>query len=77
MAEPIDNRLIYEVAKDLPARLASLEAMRLEMRDGFASLRAHMATQHAVFLERRVIELEKDMERVKRGLQLADPADPT
>jgi hypothetical protein len=79
MAEPIDNRLIYEVLKDVQTRLASLEEMRLEMRDGFASLRAHMATQHgdAVFLERRVIELEKDMERVKRRLQLADPADPS
>ncbi len=54
--------------------------MRLEMRDGFASLRAHVASQHAdaVFLERRVIELEKDMERVKHRLQLADPAaDPS
>jgi hypothetical protein len=52
--------------------LASLE----EMRDGFASLRAHMATQHdAVFLERRVIDLEKDIERVKRRLQPADQSD--
>jgi hypothetical protein len=53
--------------------------MRDEMREGFASLRAHMATQHgdAAFLERRVLELELDMERVKRRLQLADLADAT
>ncbi len=38
-----------------------------------------MATQDgdAVFLERHVIELEKDMERVKRRLKLADLADPS
>jgi hypothetical protein len=79
MAEPIDNRLIYEGLEDVQGRLASLEVMRLGMRDGFASLRAHIAAQHgdAVFLERGVIELEKDMERVKRRLQLADPADPS
>ena len=78
MAEPIDNSPIYEVLKDVQTRLASLEGMRDEMREGFASVRAHMATQHgdAVFLERRVLELERDMERVKRRLQLADPADP-
>jgi hypothetical protein len=44
MAEPIDNRLIYEVLKDVQARLASLEEMRIEMREGFVSLRAHAAT---------------------------------
>jgi hypothetical protein len=79
MAEPIDNRLIYEVLKDLQARLASLEEMRGEMREGFASLRAHMATQHgdAAFLERRIIELERDMERVKRRLQFSEqPGEP-
>jgi hypothetical protein len=42
-----------------------------------ASLQAHLATQHgdAAFLERPVIELEKDMERVKRRLALADPSE--
>lgn len=77
MAERVDNNLIYEVLKDVQARLASLEGMRGEMRDGFASLRAHLATQHgdAAFLERRVIELEKDMERVKRRLELAEQTD--
>ena len=79
MAEPIDNRLICEVLEDVQARLASLEGMRDEMRDGFACLRAHMATRHgaAAFLEPRVLERERDMERVKHRLQLADPADPT
>jgi septal ring factor EnvC (AmiA/AmiB activator) len=77
MAERIDNQLIYVVLKDVQARLASLEGMRAEMRDGFASLRAHLATQHgdAAFPERRVIELEKDMERVKRRLELAEETD--
>jgi septal ring factor EnvC (AmiA/AmiB activator) len=77
MAEPIDNRLIYRVVKDVQARLASLEDMRSEMREGFASLRAHMATQHAdaAFLERRVVELERDVGRIKRRLDLADQPD--
>jgi hypothetical protein len=74
VAEPIDNRLIYEVLKDVQTRLASLEDMRGEMREGFASLRAHMVTQHAdaAFLERRVVELERDVGRIKRRLELAD-----
>jgi hypothetical protein len=74
MAEPIDNRLIYEILKDVQGRFAGLEGMRDEVREGFASIRAHMATQHgdAAFLERRVIELERDMERVKRRLELVD-----
>jgi hypothetical protein len=59
MAERIDNNLIYEILKDVQARLAGLEGMRGEMREGFASLRAHLATQHG-------------MERVKRRLELAD-----
>ena len=79
MAEPTDSRLIYDVLKDVRTRLASLDGMRGEMREGFASVRAHMPTRHdgAVFLERRVRDLERDMERVKRRLQLADPADPS
>lgn len=79
MAEPIDNQLIYEILKHVQARSASLEGMRGEMRDGFASLRAPMATRHAdaAFLERRVVALERDMERVKRRLQLADSTDPS
>jgi hypothetical protein len=38
MAERIDNNLIDEILKDMQARLAGLEGMRGEMRDGFASL---------------------------------------
>ena len=74
MAEPIDNRLIHEILKDVQARLANLEDMRGEMREGFASLRAPMATQHAdaAFLERRVVDLERDVERIRRRLELAD-----
>ena len=77
MAEPIDSRLIYEILQDVQARLAHLEGMRDEMREGFASIRAHMATQHAhaAFLERRIIELERDMERVKRRLELVDQSE--
>ena len=74
MPEPIDNRLIYEVLKDVQTRLANLDGMRSEMREGFASLRAHMATQHgdAAFIERRVVELERDVERIKHRLNLVD-----
>jgi hypothetical protein len=77
VAEPLDNRLIYGILKDLQVRLSRLEGMRDEMREGFASLRPHMATQHAdaAFLERRVVELERDMARVKRRLELAETPD--
>jgi hypothetical protein len=62
MAERIDSNLLYEILKDVQARLAGLEGMPGEMREGFDSLRAHLATQRsdAAFLERRVIEPEKD-----------------
>ena len=74
MAEPLDTSLIYEILKDVQARLARMEGMRDEMREGFASIRAHTATQHAdvAFLERRIVELERDMERVRRRLDLVD-----
>ena len=75
MAERIDNHLIYEILKYVQARLGNLEDLRGEMREGFASLRgAHLATQHAdaAFLERRVVELERDVGRIRRGLELAD-----
>jgi hypothetical protein len=58
MAERVDSNLIYEILKDVQARLAGLEGMRGEMREGFASLRAHLATQYG--------------ERVKRRLELAE-----
>lgn len=44
MAQPLDTSVIYEILKDVQARLARLDGMRDEMREGFASLRAHMAT---------------------------------
>jgi hypothetical protein len=53
MADRIASNLIYEILKDVQARLARLEGMRGEMREGFALL-------------------EKDMERVKRRLELAE-----
>lgn len=45
MAESLDASLIYEILKDVQARLARMEGMRDEMREGFASIRAHTATQ--------------------------------
>jgi hypothetical protein len=36
-----------------------------------------MAPSDPVFLERRMLELERDMERGKRRSPLADPADPS
>jgi hypothetical protein len=74
MAEPIDSNPVYEIPKDVQARLARLDGMGDEVREGFASLRAHMATQHAdaAFLERRVVELERDVGRIRQRLQLID-----
>ena len=76
MAERIDSNLIYEILKDVQVGLAGLEGMRGEMRDGFASLRAHLATRHgdAPFLERRVIELEKHPSFAPLGWKLAGPS---
>jgi hypothetical protein len=77
MAEPLDNRLICEILKDVQVRLARLEGVRDEVHEGFASLRAHIAPQRAdaAFFECRLVEPERDMDRVKRRLELSDPSE--
>jgi hypothetical protein len=60
MAEPIDNRLIDEVLKDVQTRLARLEGMRDEMRRLRVLAGAHgdPARRRGIA---RLLELERDM----------------
>jgi hypothetical protein len=77
VAEPIDNRLIDEVLKDVQTRLARLEGCATRCATASRPRGRTWRPSEAVFLERGVLELERDMERGKRRSQVADPADPS
>ena len=79
MAEPIDNRLLFQILKGLQTRVSFLEAMLGEIRDGFASIRSHRAALQgeAVDLDRRLDELEESIEHIKRRLRLSEPREPS
>lgn len=68
----VSNELIIEHLRRIQADIAELKQMRMEMRDGFASLRQHLAAQHNdhTLLEYRLIALESEAERIKRRLDL-------
>jgi hypothetical protein len=61
----------YEIILDhlraLRADMDDVKKLRGEMREGFASVRAHQAATHGdqALLERRVVTLEADMEKPK------------
>ena len=76
MAEA-DSSLVLEHLKRIQEDIADLKPLRSEMREGFASLRAHTAATHSdlSIFERRVIEVETDMERAKRRPDLVDDGD--
>lgn len=68
----------YEIILDhlriIRSDLGVLKKLRGEMREGFASVRAHQVAAHGdqALLERRVVSLESGLDRVKRRLDLAD-----
>ena len=66
--------IIIDHLRAIRADVADLKQMRGEMRDGFASLRAHDAAAHGdhALLERRVLSLETDLDRIKRRLEITD-----
>ena len=71
MAAPVTNELTYDVLKDL---LSTVQNLRGEMREGIGPLRAHGAMTHSevALYERRLIDFERDMVRVRRRLEFAD-----
>ncbi|HEX5077975.1 MAG TPA: hypothetical protein VFV80_02415 [Geminicoccaceae bacterium] len=79
MAEPVDNRLLFQILKGLQTRVSFLEEMLGEIRDGFASIRSHRAALQgeAVDLDRRLGELEESFERIERRLRLSEPREPS
>lgn len=70
----VTNELIYEVLKGVQSDISDLKKMRLELREGFASVKSFQAASHneQVLLERRVVSLETDLERIKTRLNLID-----
>lgn len=72
MTEPHD--LILDHLSAIRSELAELPRLRSEMREGFATQRAHYAVSHGdqALLERRLIEIEQELDRVKRRLGLQD-----
>ena len=74
MAE-VDNALLYEVLKDLQDRMTRMEN---HQREGFASLRDHIAALHSdtTITQRRLGDVEIDVDRLKRatGMNTDDEA---
>lgn len=68
------DEIVLEHLRAIRADLEDLKKLRGEMREGFASVRAHQAATHGdqALLERRVVSLESDMDRIKRRLELVD-----
>lgn len=66
--------IILDHLRKIRADLDDVKKLRGEMREGFASVRAHQAATHGdqALLERRVVTLESDMDRIKRRLDLSD-----
>jgi hypothetical protein len=74
MAENVSNELIFEHLRRIQADIGEIKQIRGEMREGFASIRQHLAAQHNdnILLEYRLLALESEMDRVKRRLDLKD-----
>jgi septal ring factor EnvC (AmiA/AmiB activator) len=72
MSTNVTNELIYEHLRRIQSDLSELKSLRSEMREGFASIRQHLAAQHNdhTLLEYRLIALESEMDRIKRRLDL-------
>jgi hypothetical protein len=65
MAAPVTNELTYDVLKDL---LSTVQNLRGEMREGIGP----MTHSEVALYERRLIDFERDMVRVRRRLEFAD-----
>lgn len=72
MTDNVTSELIFEHLRRIQSDIAEIKGMRSEMREGFASIRQHLAAQHNdhTLLEYRLLALESEMERVKRRLDL-------
>lgn len=70
----VTNDLIYEVLRSVQADISDLKKMRVEMREGFASVKSFQAASlnEQALLERRVVSVESDIERIKTRLNLID-----
>lgn len=74
MNENVTNALLIEHLRRIQADIAELKGLRGEIREGFASIRQHLAAQHNdhTLLEYRLLALEGEMERIKRRLDLSE-----
>jgi septal ring factor EnvC (AmiA/AmiB activator) len=76
MVEP-NYELIRDILRNIQSDVSDLKKMRQEMREGFASIRSHlvaMKTDHGM-LERRLMDAETELDRVKTRLDLNDDPD--
>jgi septal ring factor EnvC (AmiA/AmiB activator) len=74
MTDAIDNKLLYEVLKQIQADVAELKQARQEMREGFASIKSHITGLIGdVFShERRMLNIEDEILRLKNRLSDED-----
>jgi hypothetical protein len=73
----VTNELMYKILKQVQSDVAELKQMRQEMREGFASVKSHMSGMIGdVFShERRIFNLEDDMLKLQRKVELPDEAE--
>jgi hypothetical protein len=73
----VTNELMYKILKQVQSDVAELKQMRQEMREGFASIKSHMSGMIGdVFShERRILNLEDDMLKLQRKVELPDEAE--
>ena len=73
----ITNELMYEVLKKIQTDTNDLKKMRSEMRDGFASVRQYLTAIQSDYqlLERRMSDMESDVDRVMRRLEISEDSE--
>lgn len=76
MADNISDA-IMPILKKIQGDIAELKEMRQEMREGFASIKSHMTgVVGDVFShERRILNLEDDVLKLRRKVELSDEAE--
>jgi hypothetical protein len=72
MSDNVSSELVFEHLRRIQGDIAELKLLRGEVRDGFASIRQHLAASHndSTLLEYRLLALESEMDRIKRRLDL-------
>lgn len=74
MTDKVTNELLFEHLRRIQNDIGELKQMRVEMREGFASMRTHFLAQQGDIstFERRLIDLEDNVSRINHRLDIHD-----